>query len=44
MILRLGIRLVLGAPSYAQPLPTFQRVASRAGHDEPQDSQPVIDL
>ena len=32
MIVRLGIRLVRGAPPYAQPLPTFQRVASHVAH------------
>ena len=32
MILRVGLRLMLGAPPYAQPLPAFQRVASHAVH------------
>ena len=32
MIVRLGLRLSRGAPPYVQPLPTFQRVASRAVH------------
>ncbi|MCU0935604.1 MAG: cytochrome b [Gammaproteobacteria bacterium] len=32
MILRVALRVVLGAPPYARPLPAFQRVASHAVH------------
>jgi cytochrome b561 len=32
MVLRLGLRLTIGAPLYRQPLPAWQRVASRTVH------------